>query len=119
MREYVKAYQRFINLMLATENLSDPLFVSPIERRILYILSTYWSSGKSITVSESLIRVNEVSAATAFKYIKKLKEKGYIRLSLDKNDNRIKYVLPTALTDKFFGEMGKHLIEAASIKSTV
>jgi DNA-binding MarR family transcriptional regulator len=101
--------------MLAAEDFSDHLFVSPTERRILYILSTYWSTDKSITVSECLGRINELSAATAFKYLKQLREKGYLRLAVDTNDNRVKYVLPTALTEKFFSELGKHLVAAVRV----
>ena len=116
MSDFKKIYERFINLALAAEDLSDPLFVSPIERRILYILSTYWSANKSITVSECLARINELSAATAFKYLKLLRKKGYVRLSVDANDNRVKYVLPTTLTEDFFAKLGEHLVEAASIR---
>ena len=115
MYDFKKIYERFIDLMLAAEDFSDPLFINPIERRILYILSTYWSADKSITVSQCLESINELSAATAFKYLKQLREKGYVQLTIDTNDNRVKYVLPTALTEKFFSELGKHLVTAVGV----
>ena len=115
MSNFKEVYQKFINLAIAAEQLSDTHKLDPIEKRILHILSTYWSTSNTITVSESLKRINEFSASTTFKYIKQLREKGYIQLKLDKVDNRVKYLMPTSLTDDFFSDHGKHIIAAASI----
>lgn len=117
MSDFKAVYERFINLAIAAEELSDAHLLDPIERRILYILSTYWSKGKTITVGESVKRIDELSSATTFKYIKQLKNKGYLQLVVDEKDNRVKYVLPTSLVDEFFSNLGKHLIEAVNIQN--
>lgn len=115
MTNFKEVYEKFINLAIAAEKLSEACSPDPLERRILSILSTYWSNGKSITVGESVKSIDELSSATAFKYIKQLKNKGYLQFVVDEKDNRIKYVLPTSLTDEFFSNLGKHLVEAASM----
>lgn len=116
MSNFKEVYEKFINLVIAAESLSDDHLLDPIEKRVLFILSTYWSNGKSITVGESLKRVNELSTATTFKYIKQLRNKGYIQLVVDEADNRVKYVLPTSRTDELFTSLGKHLVEAVGLK---
>lgn len=116
MDKFKAVYEKFINLAIAAEKVSDLHYLDPIEKRVLNILSTHWSNGKSITVGESVNTIDELSSATAFKYIKKLKNKGYIQLVIDKTDNRVKYVLPTSLTDELFSNLGKYLVEAVSIK---
>jgi DNA-binding MarR family transcriptional regulator len=56
---------------------------------------------------------DEISTSTVFRYLKKLRQKGYIELIVDKVDNRIKYVSSTKQTDKYFEKLGKLITEAS------
>lgn len=116
MPNYKAVYEKFLNLAIAAEKLSDAHLLDSTEKRVLSILSTYWSNGRPITVGESMKRIDELSSATTFKYIKQLKNKGYLQIVVDEKDNRVKYVLPTSITDEFFSNLGKHLIDAVNIQ---
>lgn len=109
---FKEVYQRFNNLVLASEKLSDLPSLEAIERRVLFILSSHWSQHEQLTVNESLKKIEEFSNATAFKYIKQLRNKGYIQVVVDKLDNRIKYLSPTNLCDDYFARLGMHIVQA-------
>ena len=46
MSTFKDVYQKFINLALATEQLSDLPALDPIEKRLLALLSHSWSNNK-------------------------------------------------------------------------
>ena len=117
MYNFKEVYERFNNLVIASEKLTDAPPLEAIEKRILFILSTYWSQNEKLTVNESLKKIEELSNATAFKYVKQLRNKGYIQVVIDEFDNRIKYLSPTSLCDEYFSNLGRHIIEDAHIKS--
>ena len=114
MSTFKEVYQRFINLAIATEQLSDLPSLDPIEKRLLALLSNSWSNNKKITVVESMNITNELSTSTIFRYIKKLRQKGYLELIVDEVDNRVKYVSPTKQCDKYFSKLGKLMTEASA-----
>ena len=113
MSNFKNVYQKFINLSMAVAKLSDFPMLEPIEERILNILSSYWSNKKQITVVEAMNMTEEISTSTAFRYLKKLRQKGYIELVVDEVDNRVKYVSATKQTDKYFAKLGQLITEAA------
>ena len=112
MSTFKDVYQKFINLAIATEQLSELPSLDPIEKRLLALLSHSWSNNKKITVVETMNITNELSTSTIFRYIKKLRQKGYLELIVDEIDNRVKYVSPTKQCDKYFSKLGKLLVEA-------
>jgi DNA-binding MarR family transcriptional regulator len=116
MCKFKEVYERFNNLVIASEKLSDAPSLEAIEKRILSILSVYWSQGGKLTVNDSLKMIEELSNATAFKYIKQLRIKGYIQVVVDELDNRIKYLSPTNLCNEYFSNLGKCIISAAQAK---
>ena len=97
---------------MAVEKLSDFPTLEPIEKSILNTLSSYWSNKKPITVVEAMNMTNEISTSTVFRYLKKLRQKGYIELIVDDVDNRVKYVSATNQTDKYFEKLGKLITES-------
>lgn len=117
MHNFKVVYERFNNLVIASEKLTDAPQLETIEKRILSILSTFWFQNEKLTVNESLKKLEELSNATAFKYIKQLRNKGYIQVVIDEFDNRIKYLSPTSLCNDYFSNLGRHIIEAAHSKS--
>lgn len=113
---YSKIYQRFLNLYSAIYNMSEFPDIDPNENYLLIKLNDYWTNNKQITVLEALNMNLKFSRATIHKYIKNLCRKGYLELVTDELDNRFKYISPTELTNSYFNELGKCLIEAASTK---
>ena len=111
---FKQIYQKFLNLANAVEELSEFPSLDPVEQKMLALLSKYWSRKQKITVVEAMHITNDVSTSTIFRYIKKLRQKGYIELVVDELDNRVKYVSVTALTDSYFNKMGKLMLKAAS-----
>ena len=114
MANFKQIYQKFLNLANAVEELSEFPSLDPVEQKMLALLSKYWSRKQKITVVEAMHITNDVSTSTIFRYIKKLRQKGYIELVVDELDNRVKYVSVTALTDSYFNKMGKLMLKAAS-----
>ncbi len=86
--------------------------LSDQEIKVLNNLAQSWLMGEQITVLNA-IRANDQSVqATISKMLKLLRQKGYIEFDLNEDDNRVKYVRPTALTMKYFAAMGKCLVKA-------
>ena len=111
---FKQIYQRFLNLASAVEELSEFPALDPVEQKMLALLSKYWSGKQKITVVEAMHMTSDISTSTIFRYLKKLRQKGYIELVVDELDNRVKYVSPTPMTDSYFSKMGKLLLKATS-----
>ena len=114
MANFKQIYQRFLNLASAVEELSEFPALDPVEQKMLALLSKYWSGKQKITVVEAMHMTSDISTSTIFRYLKKLRQKGYIELVVDELDNRVKYVSPTPMTDSYFSKMGRLLLKAAS-----
>lgn len=115
MQDYKKVYERFVNLAIESES-SDLLpALELVHRRLLSLLCLEWSNGKKVTVVEAANLLDEVAISTAYKKLKNLRQKGYIKLSLDEVDSRIKYVEPTELAENYFRALGKIMSEAAKV----
>ena len=114
MANFQQIYQKFLNLALAVEEMSEFPTLDPVEQKMLSLLSKYWAIKQKITVVEAMHMTNDISTSTVFRYLKKLRTKGYIELIVDELDNRVKYVSATPLTDSYFNKMGKLMIKAAS-----
>jgi DNA-binding MarR family transcriptional regulator len=111
---FKQIYQRFLNLANAVEELSEFPALDPVEQKMLALLSKHWSSKQKITVVEAMHMTSDISTSTIFRYLKKLRQKGYIELVVDEFDNRVKYVSATVLTDSYFNKMGKLMLKASS-----
>ena len=113
MSGFKDVYQQFVNLTIAAEKLSDLPSLDAVEKRILNLLSVYWSNKQKVTVVEAMHMTNELSTSTIFRYLKRLRQKGYLELIVDEIDNRVKYVSSTKQTDSYFAKLGRLLTEAA------
>lgn len=108
-----KIYQSFLSLSRAVEEgLDFPL--SPEEKSILMQLSHYWANEEPVTVVAAMNGISGMSTSSVFRYLKKLRLNGYIELKIDEKDNRVKYILPTKKTDKYFSGLGKIISQLSS-----
>lgn len=114
MPNFKHIYQKFLNLAVALEDMSEFPKLDPVEYRLLTLLNKYWANEEPITVVEAMNMSANISTSTIFRYLKKMRLKGYIQLILDDTDNRVKYVAPTALTESYFNKMGKLLVKATT-----
>ena len=114
MPNFKQIYQRFLNLAIALEEMSDFPVLEPVEQRMLALLNKYWLTKEHITVVSAMNMSPDISTSTAFRYLKKMRAKGYIQLVVDKKDNRVKYITPTAQTESYFNKMGKLMIKATT-----
>ena len=114
MPNFKQIYQKFLNLALALEEMSDFPVLEPVEQRMLALLNKYWLTKEHITVVSAMNMSPDISTSTAFRYLKKMRAKGYIQLVVDEKDNRVKYITPTAQTESYFNKMGKLMIKATT-----
>lgn len=114
MANFKQIYQKFLNLAIAVEELSEFPTLDPVEQKMLALLSKYWLNKEKITVVEAMHITGQISTSTIFRYLKKLRQKGYIELVVDEFDNRVKYVSSTPLTDSYFNKMGKLMLKASN-----
>lgn len=114
MHNFKEIYQKFLQLKNDYQWSSKTPVLDPVEQELLGLLSGYWLKNQRITVMTAMEIVPGISRSTVFRYLKKLRAKGYVQLVLDLADNRIKYVEPTDQADRYFAAIGKLLVEANS-----
>ena len=113
MNEYANLYQTFLNLAHGIDQLTEFPRLSPDEKCLMGHLNVFWSNDQDIKVVEILNQVDHISPATVFRYLKQLRQKGYVQLEIDENDNRVKYIKPTQLTVAYFAEHGRLLLASS------
>ena len=52
---------------------------------------------------------SDISPSTVHRRLKTLRKKGFINLDVDQIDNRIKYIVHTDLTNRYFSHLGQCL----------
>ena len=114
--DFKGVYQRFVELEILSENKSEFPAMDPVEKRLLNLYSTFWIKRKLITVVEAINITDEISTSTSHRYLKMLRQKGYVELIVDQIDNRVKYVSPTNQADRYFVSLGKLVIKASNIE---
>lgn len=106
MKETSKIYQEFI---FNSSTLDDTCIfpkLSMSERFVLEKLSIEWLQDLTPTVVQGMNITSEISSATLFRNIKRLRLKGYITYKIDELDTRIKYIHPSKQTMMYFSAMG-------------
>jgi DNA-binding MarR family transcriptional regulator len=109
-----EVYRRFVNLMIGAEHLCKLPSLDPTEKRILQLLVAFWERNQPITVIEAMNMTDEISTSTSFRYLKKLRQKGYLTLEVDDYDNRVKYVKATEQADQYFSHLGRLMVKATN-----
>lgn len=105
--QHSASYLKFIHLTHALKALPGLPTLDPIEERLLNYLAVAWFSSKEATVLETMRTTPEMSPSTVHRRLKTLRKKGLLHFDVDANDNRIKYIVKTDLTDDYFARLGK------------
>jgi DNA-binding MarR family transcriptional regulator len=83
--------------------------LSTTEFKILRVVTQKALCGETLWVQNLLDMKEVASPATIHKEMKKLIKKRLLRFDLDKTDDRVKYLVPTAAAVAMFDEFGKQL----------
>ena len=100
-------YTKFLNLIQAIRDLPAFPALDPLEERLLNQLASQWHAGARVTVLEAMQMSVDVSPATVHRRLKTLRKKGMLASDEHETDSRIRYIVPTALTTKYFAKMGE------------
>lgn len=110
--QHSEIYLRFLKLVQAVRSLPEFPVLDPVEERLLNLFATVWHNDRKITVLQAMSLSDDVSSTTAHRRLKSLRKKGVIALVSDDTDNRIKYVMPTAMATQYFAQLGQCLGQA-------
>lgn len=56
----------------------------------------------------------DASSTTVHRRLKTLRLKGMLKLEVDEDDNRVKYIMPTELSRNYLSELGQSVLRAAA-----
>ena len=105
-------YTKFLSLIQANRDLPAFPQLDPLEERLLNQFASHWHEGQRVTVLEAMQMSGDESPATVHRRLKTLRKKGMLGVDEHETDNRIRYLVPTALTTKYFAKMGQCLDQA-------
>lgn len=109
-QKYSAIYLKFMSLLQAVRGMSNFSSIDPVEDHLLNMLASSWHQGKQITVLEAMHLSEIISPTTLHRRLMSLRSKGLLSLQTSETDNRVKYVIPTNLTDKYFSALGSALV---------
>jgi predicted transcriptional regulator len=112
MSQKIGAYTRFLDLVQALRALPSFVTMDATEERLLNQLAVLWNAGRQVPVLEAMKMSPDASPTTVHRRLKTLRQKGMIDLLTDETDNRIRYIVPTANTERYFSEMGACMSKA-------
>ena len=112
---FSQMYTKYLNLVQAVRSLPSFPQLDAVESRMLNVFASAWHEEKPITVLEAMVMLPEISTTTAHRRLKALRKKGMIDLSLDSQDNRVKYVVPTKATHQYFAQLGQCMEKAQAV----
>lgn len=107
-----QVYLKFLNLAQKVRTLPAFPILDALEERLLNVLAVEWADGRSVTVLSAMGILVDASPTTLHRRLKSLRAKGVIDLHIDQVDNRIKYVVPTDLAQRYFSQMGACMAQA-------
>lgn len=108
------AHLRLLNLLVAVRDLSPFAVMTAEEDQLLRSLLIRWNEARNIPVSEIMNSMTGASAATAYRRLISLRDKGMVQLRVDKADRRVKFVDPTELAQDYADRLNLGLKQLAA-----
>jgi len=108
-------YMRFLGLSQDARGkglLAGLAGLGPTEIAVLHGLARNWLAGQSPSVLNTVLSNDHRGPSSVHRALKLLREAGYVTLVMDEQDNRVKYVRPTARAMQYFEVMGGCLEQA-------
>lgn len=81
--------------------------LDPLDERLLELLGRTWLAGVQMTVMQVMQQAQGMSSTTTHRRLKSLRERGFITLVTHEDDQRIKHVTATAMTERWFAMLGE------------
>ena len=106
------SYLRFLNLANAVRQISAFPKMDSVEENLLNAVVLAAASNAALTVLQAMQALPHVSPSTAHRRLKALRESGLVELVGDASDERIRYVMPTELAQRYFAQLGECLKQA-------
>ncbi len=106
------AYLKYINLVNTLQDIPSFPTLDALEERLINVLALAWQQNTKVSILDAINMISDVSYSTVHGRIKDLKEKGMIAVEIDEHDKRIKYIVPTKITNHYFDKMGECLLKA-------
>lgn len=97
-----QSYWRYIDLLNQAKTAAKMPPLAAMDAVMLEAVATPWARGKPMQVLEAMTSCKEISTTTAHRVLKRLRIDGWIALTLDRVDNRIKYISLTEQGEKYF-----------------
>lgn len=113
VKELSLPYLRFLNLVDALRDMPTFPRIDPIEERLLNLLAMAWAGGRKVSVLEAMRMSPDRSSATVHRLLKSLLRKGVITLRPDAQDGRIRHVMPTVATNRYFAKLNQCMLRVA------
>ena len=107
-------YIKFLNLAKAMRELTVFPSLSPMEECLLNYVALAWQTDNQLSVSETMHSDVAMSPSSVHRHLKSLRAKGYLCLTVDELDNRIKYIRNTPLSAKYFSMLGQCISETVN-----
>lgn len=109
---YSQIYIKFLNLVQATRELPSFPSLDAVEDQLLSAFAAAWYKGHTVRVMEAMEMFPCISGSTVHRRIDTLRKKGMISLDADAENQRVKYIAPTPLAEKYFAKLGECLDKA-------
>lgn len=105
-------YLRFLYLVHAIRQAPLLPQLDALEERLLNVFAAAWHAGTPIPVTEAYLLVPDASERTVSGRLKTLCEKDLLMFGKDDHDQRVRYVLPTERTNRYFSHLGRCMEQA-------
>ena|ERR1035437_7006142 len=110
--DFSLTYLKFLDLAQAIRELPSFPVLDAVVEQLLNAFAAVWHEGHTVRVLEAMQMLPNISGSTVHRRLAALQTKGMIALSVDETNNRIKYIVPTKLTYKYFAKLGECLDNA-------
>ncbi len=109
---YSLTYIKFLNLAQAIRGLPSFPSLDAVEEQLLNAFAAAWYKGHTLRVLEAMDMFPDISGSTVHRRLDTLRKKGMIALNTDADNQRVKYIVPTPLAQKYFAKLGECLDKA-------
>lgn len=106
------SYLRFLNLASAVRDMSAFPKMDSLEESLLNAVVFAAANQGALTVLQAMEILPQASPSTTHRRIKSLRKNGLVELVGDAGDERVRYVMPTPLAERYFTQMGECLKQA-------
>lgn len=107
-----QTYIKFLNLAHAIRELPSFPSLDAVEEQLLNAFAAAWYKGHTVRVLEAMEMFPNISGSTVHRRLDTLRKKGMITLDADAENQRVKFIAPTPLAEKYFAKLGECLDKA-------